>query len=581
MAPFLAKLSTIGNTMADLRSDTASPMDGQSGKSNNIQESSLSHKSSIMMKVDVPEEETASCKNEGNKARCSTVTHSLSSTKPIFGGSGKLGSSVSAASRLSNVVFGSNPFAVKPATFGSVSNFSCATSSQTPLGSSASPRAVYLRPSQLALGSSEPPQQRTFQCRLPLKPPSLANTFTRVPQDSVMTSSSDGVKAEDNSSFISEEVGICGNSNSPEMHSTNSITETVRHEDDTKAAVESDSQQADEDSSNSGSVSNCGSQRSVRAIMTPPKFVPLGTPSHPTEESSCGNMACTSATSTSTATTSSAPTATVTGFVFGQNLHERVVEAVNLETTDVASKAAEATETSNNVSAVCTSAATNGTSEMLFTSVIKKDHISEGSHNDNINTDDIGDKPSKSLTEAAREYEEARAVKRKYEQVTIVTGEEDEANVLQMNCKLFAFDKATGTWVELGRGTLRLNDKDGGSGGGGVQSRVVIRATGSLRVVLNTKIWAGMSVQRPSSKSVRLTAMDGSGQIKVFLVMSSPKESEQLHKSLEYRVLLAQQASSLQTEAEASHSLPPEPCSKKRPSQYAEETGPSPGVAPV
>jgi hypothetical protein len=42
--------------------------------------------------------------------------------------------------------------------------------------------------------------------------------------------------------------------------------------------------------------------------------------------------------------------------------------------------------------------------------------------------------------------------------------------------------------VERGRGTLRLNDKDGGPEGGGVQSRVVIRATGSLRVVLNTKV---------------------------------------------------------------------------------------------
>jgi hypothetical protein len=35
------------------------------------------------------------------------------------------------------------------------------------------------------------------------------------------------------------------------------------------------------------------------------------------------------------------------------------------------------------------------------------------------------------------------------------------------------------------------------------------------------QIWAGMSVQRPSAKSVRLTAMDGSGQVKVFLVMVS------------------------------------------------------------
>jgi hypothetical protein len=35
------------------------------------------------------------------------------------------------------------------------------------------------------------------------------------------------------------------------------------------------------------------------------------------------------------------------------------------------------------------------------------------------------------------------------------------------------------------------------------------------------QIWAGMSVQRSSPKSVRLTAMDSSGQIKVFLVMVS------------------------------------------------------------
>jgi hypothetical protein len=92
------------------------------------------------------------------------------------------------------------------------------------------------------------------------------------------------VKTEDNSSFRSEEAGICGNSSSPETHSTSAVTETVRHEDDRKAAAESDSEQVDEDSSNSGSVSNCGSQRSVRVIMAPPKFVPLETPSRHTEE---------------------------------------------------------------------------------------------------------------------------------------------------------------------------------------------------------------------------------------------------------------------------------------------------------
>lgn len=43
------------------------------------------------MKVDVPEEETATCKNEGKKAFCSPATYTSSSGKPIFGSSGKIG----------------------------------------------------------------------------------------------------------------------------------------------------------------------------------------------------------------------------------------------------------------------------------------------------------------------------------------------------------------------------------------------------------------------------------------------------------------------------------------------------------
>lgn len=38
----------------------------------------------------------------------------------------------------------------------------------------------------------------------------------------------------------------------------------------------------------------------------------------------------------------------------------------------------------------------------------------------------------KSLSEAAREYEESRASKRKYDEVTVKTGEEEEINILQV-----------------------------------------------------------------------------------------------------------------------------------------------------
>ena len=90
-------------------------------------------------------------------------------------------------------------------------------------------------------------------------------------------------------------------------------------------------------------------------------------------------------------------------------------------------------------------------------------------------------KDRESLEEAARRYEESRgALKRKYEEVETITGEEDERNVVEINCKLFAFAKSN--WEERGHGTLRLNDKDNN------ESRVVFRQSGNLRVLINTKV---------------------------------------------------------------------------------------------
>jgi hypothetical protein len=50
---------------------------------------------------------------------------------------------------------------------------------------------------------------------------------------------------------------------------------------------------------------------------------------------------------------------------------------------------------------------------------------------------------------------------------------------------------------------------------------LVMRTQGSLRVILNTKIWPGMTIERASNKSVRITATDGADGIKVFLIMVS------------------------------------------------------------
>ncbi|XP_075529051.1 ran-binding protein 3 [Dermacentor variabilis] len=138
---------------------------------------------------------------------------------------------------------------------------------------------------------------------------------------------------------------------------------------------------------------------------------------------------------------------------------------------------------------------------------------------------------AKSLTESAEEYQ-LRQVKRTYDEVAVVTGEENEFNVLQINCKLFTFDKTTSSWQERGRGSLRLNDQEVD---GVLQSRMVMRTQGSLRVILNTKVWSGMVVEHPSSKTVRTTAIDPDG-IRVYLIQANGKDAEQLYGALECRV---------------------------------------------
>ena len=79
------------------------------------------------------------------------------------------------------------------------------------------------------------------------------------------------------------------------------------------------------------------------------------------------------------------------------------------------------------------------------------------------------------------------------------------------------FDSSALTWRERGRGDLRLNDVPH-SEEGVFQSRLVMRAIGSLRVLLNTHLWAQMKCERASPKNIRITAQDD-GRIGVFLIV--------------------------------------------------------------
>ncbi|XP_072758464.1 uncharacterized protein Ranbp3 [Anoplolepis gracilipes] len=227
-----------------------------------------------------------------------------------------------------------------------------------------------------------------------------------------------------------------------------------------------------------------------------PKFLPLGVNTKENENNVNNTVT---------------PNTDTPSFVFGQNLKERVTVSNDTESSDNSEKEETKVEESNE----------NGSSKLLFSNAAANCRATV--------------RPGLTLTQAAQVLEEAnRASKRKYSQVTLLTGEEGETNILQINCKLFAFDKTTSSWQERGRGTLRLNDRD-------EESRLVGRTAGTQRLILNTKVWPGMTAERAGPKSLRLTAMDVHGDIRIFIVQAAPKEVDQLHNLLLQRLKRAQE----------------------------------------
>uniref|UniRef100_A0A7N8XZP6 Ran-binding protein 3 n=1 Tax=Mastacembelus armatus TaxID=205130 RepID=A0A7N8XZP6_9TELE len=192
-------------------------------------------------------------------------------------------------------------------------------------------------------------------------------------------------------------------------------------------------------------------------------------------------------------------------FVFGQNMSERVLSPPKSESSNDENKNASAAPASESSSQETTPEKANSMSE--------------------------------SLEESAAAYTKATAKKCILEKVEVKTGEESESNVLQMQCKLYVFEKTAQSWIERGRGLLRLNDM-ASTDDGMLQSRLVMRTQGSLRLILNTKLWPQMQVDKASEKSVRITAMDTEDQgVKVFLISGSSKDIGQLAAALHHRIL--------------------------------------------
>ncbi|XP_063996559.1 ran-binding protein 3-like [Pogoniulus pusillus] len=144
---------------------------------------------------------------------------------------------------------------------------------------------------------------------------------------------------------------------------------------------------------------------------------------------------------------------------------------------------------------------------------------------------------SVTLTESAAACISKPVEKILLDKVEVRTGEEAEHNVLQINSKLFVFNKLSLTWIERGRGSLRLNDTCSNRYGM-LQSRLIMRHQGSLRLILNTRLWDQMLIKRADRKSLCFTATDQEDHsIKVFLIQASSKDTGYLYAAIHHRLV--------------------------------------------
>ncbi|XP_076814612.1 ran-binding protein 3-like isoform X1 [Clavelina lepadiformis] len=236
------------------------------------------------------------------------------------------------------------------------------------------------------------------------------------------------------------------------------------------------------------------------------------------------------------------------GFLFGSKMEERVTMSTEVKPTEKESEDIAASSFvfgQNLADRAKVSSTTDSSQQSLFM-------LSTSSTQASSSLDSTGDphpseqeqSPTSSNSEKKRPgglEEDAAAcflasqAKPVMPEVHVVTGEENEKNVLQIQCKLHQFDGESSGWVERGVGSLHLNDGKCADDDLNFQSRLVMRIHGSLRLVLNTQVWAQMTVERASKKSVRITAQT-EGIIGIFLITATINDAEQIYRALEYRV---------------------------------------------
>ncbi|KAF8324335.1 uncharacterized protein EI90DRAFT_3130031 [Cantharellus anzutake] len=128
------------------------------------------------------------------------------------------------------------------------------------------------------------------------------------------------------------------------------------------------------------------------------------------------------------------------------------------------------------------------------------------------------------LAEKGVDTEEPAETKPAIEEVDLHTGEEDEETLQQTRAKLYTMD-ARDTYKERGTGTLKVNVRKSDGRG----ARIIMRAEGVFRLLLNASLFAGMPCaigQDP--KFIKLSILEDGRFVHHAIKVGNPKIAQDL-----------------------------------------------------
>ncbi|KAL5339562.1 hypothetical protein BJX70DRAFT_363236 [Aspergillus crustosus] len=133
------------------------------------------------------------------------------------------------------------------------------------------------------------------------------------------------------------------------------------------------------------------------------------------------------------------------------------------------------------------------------------------------------------------EFAEDKTDERFFER-QIETGEEEEKTYFSCKAKLFYFSE--GEWKERGLGTFKVNVKITDGVEDKKSARLLMRADGVLRVLLNSPLFKGMKVgdtagKEPRSKQISLASLENGRSVPMLLRTGSEEQAKDLYRTLQ------------------------------------------------